>query len=256
MEIRKIKLSEFEPAPYNPRIDLKPGDNEYEKLIRSIEEFGCIELIVVNIRTKHILSGHQRVKVLKAKGIEEVDGIIVDFTIEKEKAANLALNKIRGNWDENKLALLIDELSKIPDFDLSMSGFDMTEVSEILDGLSDIQDDHFNLDEEIGNIEEPITKQGDLIVLGKNRLLCGNSANPEDVKCLIEDCRIDLIFTDPPYNVNYYGGNRPSAETSRPKSSRNWLRIYNDNLTQEEYESWLSLIFANATPYLSEGAPF
>ena len=141
MKIMKIKLSGFLPADYNPRIDLKPGDVEYEKLKRSMEEFGFIEPLVVNERTKHIISGHQRVKVLEAQGITEAEAVIVDFSLEKEKAANIALNRIgEGNWDRDKLATMLDELSRMPDFDIGLMGFDQPEISRILDGLYESKD--------------------------------------------------------------------------------------------------------------------
>lgn len=90
MEFAKKKLTDLIPATYNPRKDLKPGDPEYEKLKRSLDEFGYVEPIIWNKRTGNVVGGHQRLKVLKADGIKEVDCVVIDFDEEKEKALNVA----------------------------------------------------------------------------------------------------------------------------------------------------------------------
>jgi DNA modification methylase len=254
MDIQKIQVSKINPAVYNPRVDLKPGDAEYEKLKSSINTFGYVEPLVWNKRTGNLVGGHQRLKVLVAQGATEVEVSVVDLPLEKEKALNLALNRIQGAWDEQKLASLLQELMRDSEIDIKTTGFDLPEISEILDRAEDAKEDEFDFAEELGNIGTPITQKGELIRLGNHRLLCGDSSNPEDVAKLIGDAKVNLIFSDPPYNVDYYGGNRPVPEKSRPKASRNWERIYNDNLTQEEYEKWLKRIFVNVTPYIAEGA--
>lgn len=255
MDIRKISVTKINPAVYNPRVDLKPGDAEYEKLKRSITEFGYIEPLVWNERTGTLVSGHQRFKILIEQGVQEVEVSVVDLPLTKEKALNLALNKIRGDWDEDKLNTLLTELTRIPDFDTSLTGFDLPEISSLLDQDAQDREDDFDFDAAVEAITEPITKLGDLIELGEHRILCGDSSKPEDLKRLLEDNPVHLLHTDPPYNVNYYGGNRPNPK-ARPKKSRQWEKIYHDNLTQDEYEGWLTKIFQNLTPVLAEGACF
>ncbi|MFA5143293.1 MAG: DNA modification methylase [Candidatus Omnitrophota bacterium] len=254
MKIQKVKVSEINPAVYNPRITLQPGDAEYEGLKKSILTFGLVEPLVLNKRTGNLVGGHQRLNILIAAGFEEVEVSVVDLDPTQEKALNLALNKIQGDWDNEKLAVLLEELTKIPDFDIGLTGFDLPEISEILDKAEDAREDEFDLDKELDNLGNAVTQKGDLILLGKHRLLCGDSSNPEDIKRLIGDEKVNLIFSDPPYNVNYYGGNRP-VDNVRPKKSRDWNRIYNDNLSQAEYEKWLKTILKNVTPYLAPGAP-
>lgn len=253
MRIEKVKVSNINPAPYNPRIDLKSGDSEYEKLKTSIHTFGYVEPLVWNKRTGTLVSGHQRMKILIEEGVSEIEVSVVDLPLEKEKALNLALNKIRGDWDEDKLAKILEELSNTPE--IEFSGFDAPEISEILDKVEEVKEDDFNVDEELHKIEKPITQKGDLIILGNHRLLCGDSSNKEDVVKLMGDSKANLIFTDPPYNVDYYGGNRPTPDKARPKACKNWERIYNDNLTQGEYETWLKQIISNAALYIKEGTP-
>ncbi|HOR78805.1 MAG TPA: ParB N-terminal domain-containing protein, partial [Anaerolineaceae bacterium] len=109
MLIEKIPAAKLNPAAYNPRKDLKPGDKEYEKLKRSIAEFGYVEPIIWNKTTGNVVGGHQRLKVLLDLGQTEIDCVIVELDDKREKALNLALNKIQGDWDEAKLASLMAE---------------------------------------------------------------------------------------------------------------------------------------------------
>ena len=118
MNIEKKNVKELLPADYNPRKDLKPGDPEYEKLKRSIEQFGYVEPVIWNKATGRVVGGHQRLKVLIDMGISEVECVVVELDEEKEKALNIALNKISGDWDKDKLALLIADLQGA-DFDVS-----------------------------------------------------------------------------------------------------------------------------------------
>lgn len=110
MEIRKMKLSELTPAEYNPRVELKPGDWEWEALDESIDSFGYVEPIVWNERTGNIVGGHQRRNVLLARGVEEEDISVVNLSPEDEKILNVLLNKSKGIWDVAKLVALIDEI--------------------------------------------------------------------------------------------------------------------------------------------------
>jgi DNA modification methylase len=253
MKIKTVAVDELNPAPYNPRADLKPGDPEYEKLRRSMESFGYVELLVWNERTGTLVSGHQRLKILKEQGAKAVKVSVVDLPIEKEKALNIALNKIEGRWDEDLLANLLQELEAIPDFDVSLTGFDPPEISSLMDACADTPEDNFDFDAELERIKKPVTRKGDLIELGGHRILCGDSSSEEDLKKLVGSETIELVHTDPPYNVNYYGGNRPKNSV-RPKQSRQWERIYSDNMSQADYESWLSKILQNMSGVLSKGA--
>ena len=118
MQIEKRDVSELKAATYNPRKDLKPGDAEYEKLKRSIQEFGYVEPVIWNKRTGVVVGGHQRLKVMKDLGFTEVDCVVVDLDESKEKALNIALNKISGEWDTDLLTNLLK--------DLDGSGYDIT----------------------------------------------------------------------------------------------------------------------------------
>jgi DNA modification methylase len=253
MLILKVPVAEINPAPYNPRIDLQPGDPDYEKLKKSIATFGYVEPLVWNQRTKTLISGHQRFKILIEQGITEVEVSVVDLSCEQEKVLNLALNKIRGDWDEDKLAVLLEELQKTPDFDLGLTGFDSSDVSQIFDDYHDTRkDDDFDFEAALNSIKEPATKRGDLIELGNHRILCGDSANPEDIKLLMNGERARLWYTDPPFNCRYTNS-RPTLKHG--KKPPKWDHIYKDDLPQEEYEKWLEQVLINVNEYLEPCSP-
>ena len=120
MELTRKRIDELIPAPYNPRQDIKPGDGEYEKLKRSLEEFGYVEPVIWNARTGYVVGGHQRLKVLRELGETEIDCVVVDMPESQEKALNIALNKISNDWDGEKLSALLEELQN-EDIDLTLT---------------------------------------------------------------------------------------------------------------------------------------
>jgi ParB-like chromosome segregation protein Spo0J len=150
MEIKTIPVEQINPAPYNPRKDLQPGDPEYEKLKRSIEEFGFVEPLVWNRRTGNLVGGHQRFKILLAQGAKEVECSVVDLDEIREKALNIALNKIEGDWDMPKLRDLLQELSETS-LDLEITGFDEDEIENL---LAELDIDEFFRDHEESVDEE------------------------------------------------------------------------------------------------------
>jgi DNA modification methylase len=251
MNIETIDVSRIDPAPYNPRKDLRPGDPEYERLARSMDEFGFVEPLVWNRRTGTLVAGHQRLKVLLARGAKQVECSVVDLSPEREKALNVALNKIRGEWDEGKLAAVLAELTRMPDFDVSLTGFELPEVSQLLDRFSTPGDDEFDLDAALEEIEEPETQRGDVIELGPHRLLCGDATSAADVARLMGEEKAHLVFTDPPYAVDYRGGRvgKDWAHKIRHDGKRYW-----DELSADEYERLLVGALTNAHGFSDENA--
>lgn len=238
MQIEKKKVIDLVPADYNPRKDLKPGDKEYEKLKRSIDEFGYVDPLIWNKRTSRLVGGHQRLKVLKDMGIDEVDVVVVDMDEEKEKALNVALNKISGDWDKDKLMLLITDLQG-EDFDVSLTGFDPEELDDLFkDDMKDgVKDDNFDVDKELK--KPTMTKPGDLWQLGEHRLLCGDSTKEESYNLLMAGKQANLVITDPPYNVNYQG----SAG-----------KIKNDNMKDDAFYQFLLAAFTNMEKSMADDA--
>ena len=238
MQIEKLKTELLIPADYNPRKDLKPGDPEYEKLKRSIEQFGYVEPVIWNKTTSHVVGGHQRLKVLLDMGITEVECVVIEMNEEKEKALNIALNKISGDWDKDKLMLLIADLQGA-DFDVSLTGFEPAELDALFkDSLKDgIHEDDFDVDAEL---QKPsLTKQGDVWKLGQHRLICGDSTKADTFNLLMDGKLANLVVTDPPYNVNYEG----SAG-----------KIKNDNMGNEAFYTFLLSAFQNTEVAMAKDA--
>jgi len=238
MLIEKMKTEQLIPADYNPRKDLKPGDAEYEKLKRSLEQFGYVEPVIWNKTTGRVVGGHQRLKVLIDMGMTEVECVVIEMDAEKEKALNVALNKISGEWDTDKLALLISDLQGA-DFDVSLTGFEQAEINALFkDTLKDeIHDDDFDVEAELKN--PTMSKQGDVWILGKHRLVCGDSTNAETFDTLMQDNKANLVITDPPYNVNYEGAAG---------------KIQNDNMGNEAFYSFLLAAFTNTEAAMAQDA--
>ena len=146
MKIEKIPILSLNPAAYNPRKDLQPGDPEYEKLKHSIQAFGCVQTIVWNERTGNVVGGHQTLKILKEQGIQEVDCAVVDLDEPREKALNLALNKITGAWEKDKLFEVLRALEDEANFDLAITGFDEDELNQMLRNTETLNLDDFFAD--------------------------------------------------------------------------------------------------------------
>jgi DNA modification methylase len=238
MVIERKHTADLIPADYNPRKDLKPGDAEYEKLKRSIEQFGYVEPVIWNKTTGFVVGGHQRLKVLLDMGITEVECVVVEMDAEKEKALNIALNKISGEWDKDKLALLIADLQGA-DFDVSLTGFEPAEIDSLFKDAQQgkVKDDDFDVEAEL---KAPvITKAGDVWTLGRHRLVCGDSTKAETFALLMGDRKANLVITDPPYNVNYEG----SAG-----------KIKNDNMADDAFYQFLLAAFQNTEAVMADDA--
>ena len=238
MLIERKNTADLLPADYNPRKDLKPGDAEYEKLKRSIEQFGYVEPVIWNKTTGRVVGGHQRLKVLIDIGITEVECVVVEMDESKEKALNVALNKISGDWDTDKLALLIADLQG-EDFDVSLTGFEPAEIDALFkDTIKDgIKDDDFDVEAELKN--PTITKLGDVWTLGRHRLVCGDSTKTETFEILMNGVKANLVVTDPPYNVNYEG----SAG-----------KIKNDNMADEAFYNFLLAAYTQMHSAMADDA--
>lgn len=229
MEWKTLSVDALRPAAYNPRKKLKPGDKEYEKIKNSIQEFGYVEPIIVNYDLT-VIGGHQRLTVLKDLGYTEVQCVMVQIQDEnKVKALNIALNKITGAWNEQLLADLIVDLQSA-DFNTDFTGFEAPEIEQLFSKVhnKEIKEDDFDVDAEL---QKPtMSKAGDIWLLGRHRLVCGDSTLPETYTTLMEDRRANLVLTDPPYNVNV-------EETAG--------KIKNDNMSDEDFYKFLFAMFVN-----------
>lgn len=236
MKFVKKKITDLIPADYNPRKDLKPGDPDYEKLKRSMHEFGYVDPIIWNQQTGHVVGGHQRLKILQDEDIKEAECVVVNLNEDKEKALNVALNKISGDWDKDKLALLMTDL-QASDLDVSLTGFDENEISDLLGTADNTHDDDFDVDSELN--KPTFSKPGDLWYLGKHTLLCGDATKTESYQKLLGDHKVNLVLTDPPYNVDY------SSKAGK---------IKNDHQTDDKFYQFLLAAFQNTNQAMANDA--
>ncbi|WP_343311251.1 site-specific DNA-methyltransferase [Bacillus atrophaeus] len=252
MIIKSIPVKKINPAAYNPRIDLQPGDPEYDALKKSIEQFGYIDPLIWNEKTGHLVGGHQRYKILMENKPKEITVSVVSLDNDEEKALNIALNKIGGDWDESKLEQVLTEL-KENDFDLSLTGFSEVEYEELLSnlnvdtGITVVEEDDFDVKEALDNIREPETKYGDIWRLGRHTLVCGDATKPEDVDRLMDGHKADLVVTDPPYNVAVKSDSKKLNEDGHAS-------IMNDEMDADQFDEFLRSVFQNYSSVMNNRA--
>ncbi len=247
-----MKVEELHPAEYNPRKKLQPGDKEFEKLKNSILEFGYVEPVIWNKRTGNVVGGHQRLEVLKHLGHKEVDCVVIDIDMKKEKALNVALNKISGEWDTALLTDLLKELDG--DGMASLTGFDLNELDDLFAGsVYDVKEDNFDTETEIEQIKEPFTKQGDIWKIKNHKLLCGDSTKLDHAELLFGDKFADLIVTDPPYNIDY-GTSEQDRSKARGKDQEARI-ILNDDMDDENFYKFLLDFYKTSYQMAKGGCP-
>lgn len=235
MEIVKIDINELICPEYNPR---QITDDEMGKLKNSINEFGYVDPIIVNKHNNHIVGGNQRYYALKSLGYNEVDVIFINEPdINREKALNIALNKISGEWDFVKLADILDDL-ELNDFDISLTGFDEPELEDF--GIEDktehepveiVEDDY----EEPDDLEVTV-ELGDIYQLGTHRLMCGDSTKREDIALLMDGKQADMVFTDPPYLMGFTGN--VHGDGSKSFNAKHG-RIKNDKMSKQDGDKFI-----------------
>ena len=234
MEIREFGIDEIKPYEKNPR----KNEDSVKFVANSIKEFGFKVPIVIDADNV-IVAGHTRWKAAKQLGLEKVPCIKADdLSPAQIKAFRLADNKV-GEFSQWDLDLLGDELKDLGDvFDMGDFGF----FDPMDDDAPTGDDDDFDVDKELENIEEPITQPGDLWLLGRHRLIVGDSCDEATIKRLCGDAQIDLYLTDPPYNVAYKGGTG--------------MTIENDNMDSASFLAFLTDAFAAADSVMKPGGAF
>ena len=239
MTIKRLPVEKLKPAKYNPRKDLKPGDPAYEKIKRSLHDFGYVDPVIWNEVTGNIVGGHQRYKVLTAEGATEIDCVVVHIeNANDEKALNVALNKAVGEWEPKALADLLTDL-QTAGYDIGATGFDAAEIDELFSNVhdKDVKDDDTELDAET---IAPFVQTGDIWTLGRHRMLCGDATSEADLNILMDGTKANLVVTDPPYNVSYESGDGKT--------------IQNDSMEDSKFFEFLLAAFKNWLPHLAEGA--
>ena len=232
MKIEKVKIGKVKPYNNNPRDISKAA---IEKVTLSIKEFGFQQPIVVN-KNNIIIAGHTRLEAAKQLKLKEVPVVVAkNLSDNQAKAYRLMDNRSgqESNWDKKLLEL---ELSLLNDenINLDLTGFDEVELSKLIvdekTGLTE--------DDAIPEPKEAICKLGDIWQLGKHRLLCGDSTKEEDVNKLMDGAKADMVFTDPPYGINYSGGRTQVVE------KKTYGKILNDNLKGLELGNLIANLFS------------
>ena len=211
-------------AEYNPR---ELTQDQHQDLKDSITRFGFVDPLIVNThkeRKNILVGGHQRLRIAKELGYKDVPCVEVNLTPTKEKELNVRLNKNTGQWDWDALANHFD-VGELLEWGFSEEELQFTEPEEV-QGLTD--------DDDVPEVEEAITQQGDLWILGEHRVLCGDATIKADVDALMGGQKADMVFTDPPYGVEYDGTHLSSGtyfgEGQREKLKNDDVDMYKETI--------------------------
>ena len=221
MKITLVNISSLNPAEYNPR---QISNKQYEDLKASMEKFGCVDPIIINInpeRLNVVVGGHQRLRILRDLGAEKVPTVSVNLSEEDERELNVRLNKSGGEWDMDILANEFDIV------DLKEWGFKDIELGFNIDKIveGNTEDDH------IPEVKESKVKLGEVWQLGKHRLMCGDSTKESDVEKLMNGDKADMVFTDPPYGINVVKNKKVGADFGIAKKGK-YSEVIADDTTE------------------------
>lgn len=235
MQYYLADVSELIPYVRNARTH---SEVQVSQIAASIREFGFLSPILV-AEDNTILAGHGRLAAALKLGLKKVPCVKENHLTETQKRAYIiADNKLSLNagWDNELLAVELSELEGA-DFNLDLLGFDEAELSSIFDADKDVSDDDFDVEKEL---EEPcFSKTGDIWMLGKHRVICGDATKLETYKTLLENTKVNLVVTDPPYNVNYEGAAG---------------KIKNDNMEDDKFYQFLFNSFVNMEQAMADDA--
>ena len=234
-EMQLVPVTKLVPYVNNARTH---SPEQINKLRASLREFGFINPVIID-RNYGVIAGHGRIMAAKEEGITEVPCVFADHLSEAQKKAYiLADNRMAmdAGWDEELLRVEIEALQGM-DFDPLLTGFDEAELADLFGEENEAKEDDFDVEAEL---EKPtVTQSGDVWTLGRHRLICGDSTQPETFDILMQGKKANLVVTDPPYNVNYEG-------TAG--------KIKNDNMASEKFYQFLLDAFTNIAGVMADDA--
>ena len=224
-EMNLVDINKLIPYVNNARTH---SPEQINKLRASLREFGFVNPVIID-KEFNIIAGHGRVLAAKAEGIKEVPCVLVDYLTEAQKKAYiLADNRMAmdAGWDEEMLKVELEALNAEA-FDLSLTGFDDKELTDLFKTETEVEDDDYDLTSALEKAS--FVERGDRWIVGRHVLYCGDATDEEDVNKLMEDKRANLILTDPPYGVSF--------------KSSSGLTIKNDSMKNEEFYQFLLKAF-------------
>ena len=231
-----VEINKLVPYVNNARTH---SPEQINKLRSSLREFGFINPVIID-KDYGIIAGHGRVIAAREEGIDKVPCVFVDHLTEAQKKAYIIADNrmaLDAGWDEELLRVEIEAL-QAEAFDVSLTGFDEKEITDLFkDTQAEVKDDDYDLTAALE--KAAFVKKGDVWVVGRHRLVCGDATNAEDVDKLCEGKRVNLILTDPPYGVSF--------------KSASGLTIQNDSMKNEEFYSFLLAAFKNMVSHLEPG---
>ncbi len=251
LRVEHVDIDELRPDPANPR---RIAATEMEALTRSINQWGFVQPVLARREDRTVIGGHQRLLAGRRLGIKTVPVIFLDLSVEQARLLNLALNRISGEWDQDLLAHLLADLRPVEDLDLTLSGFGEDELAKLMKSL-DVREKRerveagFDVDAALEAARAATRAQrGQLWALGDHRLLIGDSTDAGDVGRLFASGeKAALMATDPPYLVDYQGGNHPQSKTnSRKTKDKHWDDYHDPDAAVAFFASFLRA----ALPYL------
>ena len=236
-EFQLVDIDKLVPYANNARTHNK---EQILKLRSSLREFGFVNPVIID-KAYNVLAGHGRIEAAKEEGIAEVPCVYADHLTEAQKKAYiLADNRMAldAGWDEELLSVEMQELQELG-FDLSMTGFDEKELTDLLgvDADGEAKEDDFDLSAALE--KAAFVQRGDIWTVGRHKLMCGDATSAEDVSALMGDTKANLILTDPPYGVSF--------------KSASGLTIQNDSMKNEEFYTFLLASFQNMVTHLEKG---
>lgn len=247
----KVKTELLIPYARNARTHT---EEQILKLQSSIREFGFINPVLIDGQF-NIIAGHGRVEAAKREQLEEIPCLFIEHLSEAQKKAYiLADNRLAldAGWDNDLLAIEMEELKDFG-FDLELTGFDLSELEafnfmeEDETPKVEVEDDDFDVDKALDEIEEPTSRRGQIFKLGNHFLMCGDSTNEADVAALLNGEAAQMVFTDPPWNVNYGAVKEGNAQGYKPRT------IKNDSMSTEDFKGFMDSAFSNMNKSLVPG---
>lgn len=257
LTFQRWELKAIKPHPRNPRKHPKKGSPRWEALRKSLEH-DYFDPLVVNLRNGMLVSGHLRHALLTDLGFAQVDVVVVDYDEPTHYARMIAANRQAGEFEEELLASLAREL-ETAGFDAALAGFDEKEFASLLEGPEPV-DDSDKASELVSKADELQERwkvqPGDLYQIGDHRLLCGDCASSDNWNRLLQGKRADMVWTDPPYNINYDAVQERRHQQAIEKGNSPHFKpqgILNDDVSPEEYLRLLNAWFSTAFDFTKAG---